>query len=190
MNDYQFNPNAEQWKDIPGFPGYQVSDHGRVRSFWKLGNNRNNSPNTISQEPQRIIKANPHSNTYPSVGLSNNKIKYIHRIHLLVLNVFNGPCPPGMEACHNDGNKHNNYLNNLRWDTHINNLLDTIKHGTNIRHNPKGILNGRAKLTEKQVILIRQMAEQGTRGLHLSSIFGVHSTTIYNIIHRRLWNHL
>ena len=30
----------------------------------------------------------------------------------LVLEVFVGPCPPGMEACHNDGDPHNNWLDN------------------------------------------------------------------------------
>lgn len=25
----------EHWKDIAGFEGYQVSDQGRVRSFWQ-----------------------------------------------------------------------------------------------------------------------------------------------------------
>ena len=35
-----------------------------------------------------------------------------------------------MQCCHNDGNKHNNKLSNLRWDTATANQLDKNKHGT------------------------------------------------------------
>jgi len=35
-----------------------------------------------------------------------------------------------MECCHNDGDKLNNSLKNLRWDSHLNNNRDRLKHGT------------------------------------------------------------
>lgn len=51
-------------------------------------------------------------------------------VHPLVLEAFVGPRPPGMEACHADGNKTNNALSNLRWDTKRANELDAIRLGT------------------------------------------------------------
>jgi hypothetical protein len=51
-------------------------------------------------------------------------------VHRLVLEAFVGPCPPGMEGCHNDGDQLNNRLDNLRWDTPSNNKLDSVRHGT------------------------------------------------------------
>lgn len=45
-------------------------------------------------------------------------------IHLLVLETFVGLRPKGMQGCHNDGNPLNNNLDNLRWDTPLNNILD------------------------------------------------------------------
>jgi HNH endonuclease len=51
-------------------------------------------------------------------------------VHTLVLQAFVGPCPAGMEACHYDGDKANNKLGNLRWDTKRANELDAIRHRT------------------------------------------------------------
>ena len=49
-------------------------------------------------------------------------------IHRLVLETFQSPCPPGLEACHNDGNPANNHINNLRWDTSQANSFDSAQH--------------------------------------------------------------
>lgn len=60
------------------------------------------------------------------------KMKLVHR---LVAEAFLGSCPPGMEACHNNGNPSDNRLSNIRWDTHKNNEDDKRRHGTNDRSN-------------------------------------------------------
>jgi len=72
-------------------------------------------------------------------------------VHQLVLSAFVGPCPDGMQCCHNNGNRADNRLTNLRWDTPKSNSADRHKHGTV----PFGARSGRAKLTEKQVLRIR-----------------------------------
>jgi hypothetical protein len=51
--------------------------------------------------------------------------QYVHR---LVLAAFVGPCPPGNDACHGDGDPTNNRLTNLRWDTHRENMRDMVRH--------------------------------------------------------------
>lgn len=43
---------------------------------------------------------------------------------------FVGPCPDGMEVCHNDGNPENNRVENLRYGTRSDNMRDKRKHGT------------------------------------------------------------
>lgn len=48
----------------------------------------------------------------------------------MVLETFRGPCPPGLEGCHGDGDGFHNELANLRWDTHQSNMQDAIDHGT------------------------------------------------------------
>lgn len=51
------------------------------------------------------------------------------KAHTLVLEAFVCPRPAGMQACHNDGDKYNNYVGNLRWGTGVENMKDFIKHG-------------------------------------------------------------
>ena len=122
MADYQFNPNQEQWKEIPGFPGYEVSDHGRVRSF-------------KAYKGFTILRPQI-GNDYGhlKIGMSINGTVTQKWVHRLVLENFEGPCPPGMESCHWDGKPANCRFDNLRWDTPQNNMLDKVRHGTIYRN--------------------------------------------------------
>lgn len=139
----------EIWKDIDGDrPGYQVSTHGRVRSFHK----RIGKPLYwgISDTPQRILLLG-HKSRYPTVSLGRDRIRYVHQ---LVMETFVGPCPDRQEVCHNDGDSNNNHLSNLRYDTHKNNIRDACLVGSFIK------LEG---LTVDDIISIRQRAENGER---------------------------
>ena len=48
----------------------------------------------------------------------------------LVLMAFVGMPKDGEECCHNNGIAHDNRLENLRWDTHLENNRDRLRHGT------------------------------------------------------------
>ena len=66
-----------------------------------------------------------------------------------------------MEGCHNDGNPLNNRLENLRWDTHLENCRDTIRHGRSVQKNRERCPRGHL-LVEPNIIASRR--EQGHRG--------------------------
>ena len=132
---------AEQWRPIPGYEGlYEVSDHGRVRSL------------------DRVVRRGAHTLRLPGEikALVDNghgrKRAYLSRdgqmqrpqVHRLVLETFVGPCPAGMEACHNDGNPANNRLENLRWDTGSENMRDKRRHGTDHQVNKTTCPRGHA----------------------------------------------
>lgn len=112
----------ELWRPIVGWPGYEISSLGRVRSLARL--------DTAGQRiRERILQPRLHSGGYLRVQLCSGKSKDFF-IHRLVLETFVGPCPPGKEGCHNDGNRKNNTIANLRWDTRLENIRDKRKHGT------------------------------------------------------------
>src|SRR4029077_8860290 len=73
-------------------------------------------------------------------------------IHRLVAELFIGQCPEGMEACHKNGDKNNNRVDNIEWGTHAKNLSDRVAHGTA----PFGSKHGHAILDESKVYEIRQ----------------------------------
>jgi hypothetical protein len=115
---------------------------------------------------------------------NQNFNSYVHR---LILEAFVGPRPEGMEACHNDGDKTNNHWNNLRWDTHKNNLADRKLHGTD----SAGSKHGQSKLTEPEVLQIRALYKAGgIAQKELGKQFGVTPAVISRIINRKNWNHV
>lgn len=190
MSDYHLTPINEIWKAIPGFEGYDVSDQGRVRSYWRragLGKG-NGSTSILEGQPQKIFKANPNSDGYPTVGLSKNGEIHTCLVHHLVLETFIGPCPPGFQACHWDGIRINNFLENLRWDTSSNNHSDQKRHGT--MPIVKGTANPQSKLTEDQVFEIRSLYAQGFLQTNIAKIFGVHKGTVNDIVLHKTWTHI
>jgi hypothetical protein len=47
-------------------------------------------------------------------------------VHILVLEAFVSPRPPGMETCHRNGDRKDNRLSNLRWCTHKENTNERV----------------------------------------------------------------
>jgi hypothetical protein len=183
--------SQEVWLPVPDFPGYDVSNQGRVRSYWRkvsLGYKKG-TKQVLDAVPQRIRKPGFTKFGYPQLRLYQDKRFFAVLMHRLVLSVFVGPCPPGMEACHNDGVPVNCTVDNLRWDTKSNNHFDRRKHGT-ISKNLRGERNPFNKLTETQVMKIRDMHGHGTPQKKLSNIFNVAPHSISVIVNRKTWRHL
>lgn len=105
----------EIWKPAVGFEGYEVSNLGRVRSYWYKRWGK------LMDESQRILSSQNKSR-YASVHLRGEGKYFFRRVHNLVAEAFLGPCPVGMIVCHIDDDGHNNHLSNLRYDTQKNNL--------------------------------------------------------------------
>jgi hypothetical protein len=161
-----------EWREVKGFPDYRISKEGEVLSLHY-------------KKPKRL-KQTKCSNGYMMVCLAEkNKRKQI-KVHVLMLEVFKGPRPEGYHGCHNDGDKTNNKLLNLRWDTPKNNAKDKIKHGTQ----NKGEKQHSSVFTEREVLNIRQRIRNGEHCYSLSKEMGVNNTTIYAIRDRKTWKHL
>lgn len=110
-------------------------------------------------------------------------------VHALVLEAFVGPCPDGMECCHNDGDATNNKLTNLRWDTPKANSEDARKHGTMAI----GSRNRQSVYTEEFVAQIR--AEAATlrpygRIKVISRKYGLPYSSMKKIILGYCWKHV
>lgn len=164
---------------IEGFPHYCVSRSGIVYSC------RTRRGRFTQWKPMTQNMNREDNRGRFTVGLRNTTRANAYRwqVHILVLNAFVGPCPPGMEACHNDGNPKNNNASNLRWDTHKNNLKDRIKHGTmNI-----GEKHGLSKLTWAKVAEIRAAYNAGTLRTDLARKFKVSYPTIRMVCLGRTW---
>lgn len=128
--------SIERWLPVVGWEGiYEVSDHGRIRSLTR-------KDSTGRTRRGRVLRPDTYRGGYLRVSLALGGGVTRRSVHHLVLEAFFGPCPDGMEGCHNNGVPNENRLSNLRWDTHPANVADSIRQGTNRNtrktHCPRG----------------------------------------------------
>lgn len=139
----------------------------------------------------KILKLYKEKQGYMSIGLWKNKTRKTFRIHNLMMEAFIGPCPSGMEVCHNNGIKNDNRLMNLRYDTKNANWEDSVKHGTRFQPNNVGENHGQAKLNNWIVRIIKQLLKQKIlKQKEISEIFNINHRTISAIKNDRIWNHI
>jgi hypothetical protein len=175
----------EEWRAIPGFSDYEVSNLGRVRS-WRI---KGNTTKPVI-EP-RILRKYPSGfqQKYRSVKLYKENKGHTISVHRLVLETFIGPKPEGQETRHLNGISTDNRLDNLAYGTHTENMADQVLHGTAV--SPSGEAHGMVKITEEQVLAIRQRYEnKEATQRQLAKEFGLHQTTISLIVRRKKWKHI
>lgn len=120
--------SPEEWLPVVGYEGlYEVSNLGRVRSLDRLVGRFN----SYAVSPGRLIAIIPDTSGYPAVCLCRDGKSRRRRTYRLVAEAFLGtPTDPKLEVCHNDGDRMNPRVENLRWDTRSANHRDKRRHGT------------------------------------------------------------
>lgn len=172
--------NDERWCDVAAWEGlYQVSDRGRVKSLPRV---RKDRAGKVRRWPGKQLALVRDGNGYLRVNLSDLGRREARCVHGLVAEAFIGSRPESMDVCHNDGNRDNNALSNLRYGTALENQRDRRAHRTD----PVGSRNGRAKLTENDVRNIRSL-RGSISNLELSRKYGVDNSVIYRIQNHELW---
>lgn len=121
----------ETWKDIPGYEGrYQASTFGRIRSLDQIVFGRNWYTGKPFQRKihGRILKpGRSNKDGHLSVVLGHGAAG--SPVHQLIMRTFIGPPPIGKEVLHNNGDPSDNRLENLRYGTRTENILDVYRQG-------------------------------------------------------------
>jgi len=170
------NIMEEVWKDVKGFEGlYQVSNIGNVKR--------------LKNENALLEKL---------VGRSIDRYGYVKRVlckqgkmydfteHRLVAIAFIDNPEDKLTINHINGIKTDNRVENLEWNTNLENKQHAVNSGLT---NLKGINHPRCKLSEKDVLEIREIGFTQTRTA-LSKKYGVSRNSILGIINRKNWNHI
>lgn len=154
------------WRQIPGWPDYEVSATGEIRRW-----------------TGRILRQSVSRAGYHTVGFKRGTVRlYVHR---LVAAAFLGPCPTGHEVNHRDGVKAHNGAENLEYLT----PRENTRHAIHVLgHRQDGEHNVTAKLTAARVHEIRtRHGALGEPFAKLGRLYGVTGTQIKNIVTRRQW---
>ena len=167
-----------QKRPVVGYEGrYEVDDLGQVFSLDRV---------TLTTAGYRrksrgcVLKPRILRNGYLQVDLYADGTQHHALVHALVLAAFVGPRPDGMEVAHNNGDKQDNRLANLRYATSAENTWDTHLHG-------KGSL---ALLTADQVLDISARLYAGAQYADLATEFGVTEWAIKHIAYGKRWGWL
>lgn len=121
----------EIWKSVVGYENlYEVSNFGNVRSVeryvkytkWK-------KENQFQLRKQKLLKQVKMRNGYMRVEMSDNGKHKLNLVHRLVAQAF----IPNPNNCsqinHKDGNKENNFVDNLEWCSCKENMKHAWRNG-------------------------------------------------------------
>ena len=167
----------QEFKDIVGWPGYRVSNDGVVESCRTKAGTCSSIWRTVAVSKTR--------DGYLQVHLWNRRKNKLRRIHTLVLEAFVGPPPPNHQVCHENNNRGDNRLENLRWGTIQDNIRDREATGNTARGE-----RGNSKLTTADVCRIRKMRGQGVVFQAIANSLNVSKRQVMRICKKESWAHV
>lgn len=161
-------------ENIPEYPQYHISRDGKLFSL-KRG---------AGKWRQLHTAVDVHG--YEKCQISKNGRSKYTTIHSLMAVAYLGPRPEKYQVCHNDGNRLNNIIENLRYDTVKNNHADKIKHGTKIF----GERHPDAVLKECDIIPILNLISQGVPVVTVAKNYSISPGAIVFMLNRHTWGHV
>lgn len=168
---------GEEWRPVPGFPLYEVSNLGRVRTHKPLG-----GPSERPRQEPLLLRTRLNSHGYRRVGLRRDGANFVRTVHALVLVAFAGARPADMECRHLNGDKTDNRLVNLAWGTRAENARDLVQHGGHA-----GEHNWNSKLTTADV---RAMRAANAPPSALAARYKICERHAADVIAGKRWRHV
>lgn len=164
------------FKEIPGFPDYEIDQWGNI---WSLKKNK----------PVRKFGASANK-LYPTANLKIGKNFYKLNVSRAILSAFVGTKDSTFHACHIDGNPVNTCLSNLMWGTAKENSDHKYTHGT-VCFGEKSPVS---KITDEQALQIRNEFKKigiwKTNAKQLAKKYGMKYRNILIIVYGKGWKHL
>ena len=168
-------PVGVEYRHLPGFRGYAAGSDG---SLWTcLNRDREWRRRKTRGGRKRYLRVN--------VWLGGRLRTF--NLHTLILLAFRGPCPPGMECRHLNGDPTDNRAENLAWGTKVENAEDRDRHGTSLR----GEKNHKAKLTREQVEQVWELyLTDDLTQVEVASFLGLPRRAVQKVLSGEKWRWL
>lgn len=174
----------EVWADIPTLEGrYQASTHGHIRSLDRTGATCYGSTRILKG---KLIAQKAGVNGYMRISAGVHKTQFVHRLVAMTFIPNKNNLPV---INHIDGNKKNNFIENLEWCTQRHNMQHAhrtgLSKGMPLKRGEESIA---AKLSKEDVINIKTRLKNGDRSIDLSREYHVCKGTIGEIKAGRSWS--
>jgi hypothetical protein len=171
------NPTTEEWRAIPSLGQYSASSFGRIRH--DVATHRYPAGHICAQS--MTVKGYLHVNVKTPTGWALGA-----SAHRFVFEAFSRALLPGEEVNHLDGVKSNNAPSNLEAVTPVENNRHAVRTGL-VR---LGSARPRAKLTEVDVLSIRERYRRGEHIPALGKAYGISTMTAWAVATGRAWRHV
>jgi hypothetical protein len=167
--------NNEIWKDVVGWEGwYEISSEGRIRSVSRTVNTKKENGSRI--EIGKILKPWKTPKGYLQIGLVKNNCEKRYSLHRLVAIAFHPNPENKPQVNHKNGIKTDCRAINLEWTTAKENIRHSIE---------SGLSNKRQKLTNEQILEIRNRPRKYGDMNKMAIEFNTHASNISAIISGR-----
>ncbi len=156
----------EQWKVVPGFSEYEVSNYGMVYSL----------------RTQCLLYLRPDEAGYIRTEIKDDRGEVVcPRVHVLLMLTFVGPKLDGMVVNHKNGVKNDNRLTNLEYVTSSENTLHAYR--TGIKKPVRGDDSGHTKIPDAEIPKIVALYNTGTYTMkEIGTMYGCSKHPIQRII--------
>lgn len=183
------NNTEEIWKDVVGCEGYyQVSNLGRIKSLDRQIVNR---LGVVTNFSSKIMYLKAGKFGYIIANINTSGYKRQVKAHRLVAMAFIPNPLNKPQVNHINGIKTDNRVENLEWCTASENRIHALK--TGLANSSNGINQGNSKLTNEQVLKIRELALHGMNSIQIRKEIGIENfckSQICDIIKRKAWKHI
>lgn len=173
----------EIWKPVLGYEHiYVVSNKGVIKSIDHVVQHKDGKKRL---QVGRLLKTCVSFKGYVQVSLSSNGKRFHTGVHRIVAISFIENPHKKSQVNHKDGNKLNNHVSNLEWCTNRENQIHAIKNNL-IKHNTCQN-HHMSKLSNADVLNIRQLHINNIRAAELSRTYNISQTAISNILKRKTY---
>ena len=181
-----------EFRPIPSTNGhYEASADGIIRSVDRVVLRSDGKPLRVIG---RVLRTTVSNRGYERTSIVTDGKARRAGVHQLVAEAWL-PKPPRKIGSHRgkfvvnhkDGNKLNNHVSNLEYIASTANIFHARAHGL---LSAKGEKNPHARLTEEQVVEIRNLYSEGWTQVRLAERFGIDQTSVSRIVLRKSWAHV
>lgn len=122
---------------------------------------------------------------YGRIGVEGRRTETAHRVSW---RLHFGPIPEGLDVCHHCDNPPCVNPRHLFVGTAEDNMEDARRKGrASMPPHRRGVTASNVRLSEEDVLAIRERAARGESDTTLAEAFGVNRGTVYCIVKRRNW---